>query len=148
MMLPLLVAVTLAHGFTVLVLRRSILTEKIARRGYHLTREYSIDPLEIVFVREVMQPLDAAGMGTPAPRGAFAYPDEPLRAVAYRMAATGATWLPVVDPDTGGGAIGAISLGDLLQGRMQVLDAEQRRERVLTFRTLVPAWVRERSGTF
>jgi CIC family chloride channel protein len=148
MVLPLLAAVTIAYAVTVLGVRRSILTEKIARRGYHLTREYSIDPLEIVFVREVMQPLDAAGMGSPAPRGAFAYPDEPLRAVAYRMAATGATWLPVVDPDSGGAAIGAISLGDLLQGRMQVLDAEQRRERVLTLRTLVPAWVRERSGSF
>jgi CIC family chloride channel protein len=55
MMLPLLVAVTIAHGFTVLVLRRSILTEKIARRGYHLSREYAIDPLEILFVREVMR---------------------------------------------------------------------------------------------
>ncbi len=55
MLLPLLVAVTIAHGFTVLVLRRSILTEKIARRGYHLSREYAIDPLEILFVREVMR---------------------------------------------------------------------------------------------
>ena len=39
-LLPLLVAVTIAHAFTVLVLRRSILTEKVARRGFHLTREY------------------------------------------------------------------------------------------------------------
>src|SRR5262245_33174364 len=54
MLLPLLVAVTIAHGFTVLVLKRSILTEKVARRGYHLTREYAIDPLEILFAREVM----------------------------------------------------------------------------------------------
>jgi len=50
MVLPLLVAVTIAHGFTVLTLRRSILTEKIARRGYHLSREYAVDPLEILFV--------------------------------------------------------------------------------------------------
>ena len=35
MLLPLLLAVTIAHGFTVLTLRRSILTEKISRRGYH-----------------------------------------------------------------------------------------------------------------
>jgi len=62
------------------------------------------------------------------------------------MAASGATWLPVVDPDAGGAAVGAISLGDLLQGRMQVLDAEQRRERVLTFRMPLPAWVWERNG--
>jgi CIC family chloride channel protein len=55
MVLPLLVAVTLAHGLTVLMLKRSILTEKIARRGYHLSREYSVDALEILFVREVMR---------------------------------------------------------------------------------------------
>jgi chloride channel protein, CIC family len=55
MMLPLLIAVTIAHAFTVLTLRRSILTEKVSRRGYHLTREYSIDPLEILFVREVVR---------------------------------------------------------------------------------------------
>lgn len=54
-LLPLLIAVTIAHGVTVLVLKRSILTEKISRRGYHVSREYSIDPLEILFVREVMR---------------------------------------------------------------------------------------------
>jgi chloride channel protein, CIC family len=60
MLLPLLVAVTIAHGFTVLALRRSILTEKVARRGFHLSREYAIDPLEILFVREVMRTSVAA----------------------------------------------------------------------------------------
>jgi CBS domain-containing protein len=55
MMLPLLVAVSLAYGTTVMLMSRSILTEKIARRGYHLSREYAIDPLEILFVREVMR---------------------------------------------------------------------------------------------
>jgi H+/Cl- antiporter ClcA/CBS domain-containing protein len=55
MMVPLLLAVTIAHGFTVLILRRSILTEKVARRGYHLSREYAVDPLEVLFVREVMR---------------------------------------------------------------------------------------------
>ena len=60
MLLPLLVAVTIAHAFTVLALKRSILTEKVARRGYHLTREYAIDPLEILFAREVMQTSIAA----------------------------------------------------------------------------------------
>lgn len=54
-LLPLLVAVTLAHAFTVLTLRRSILTEKVSRRGYHLSREYAVDPLEILFVRDVMR---------------------------------------------------------------------------------------------
>ncbi len=53
--LPLLVASVIAHGFTVLTLKRSILTEKVARRGFHLSREYAVDPLEILFVREVMR---------------------------------------------------------------------------------------------
>ena len=55
MLVPLLLAVTISHGFTVLTLRRSILTEKVARRGYHLSREYAVDPLEILFAREVMR---------------------------------------------------------------------------------------------
>jgi chloride channel protein, CIC family len=54
-LLPLLVAAMLAHGTTVLLLKRSILTEKVARRGFHLSREYATDPLEILFVREVMR---------------------------------------------------------------------------------------------
>ena len=55
MALPLLVAVPMAHAFTVLVLKRSILTEKVSRRGFHLSREYATDPLDILFVREVMR---------------------------------------------------------------------------------------------
>jgi H+/Cl- antiporter ClcA len=54
-LLPLLVAAMLAHATTVLLLKRSILTEKVARRGFHLTREYATDPLEILFVREAMR---------------------------------------------------------------------------------------------
>jgi chloride channel protein, CIC family len=53
--LPLLVGSVIAHAFTVLTLKRSILTEKVARRGYHLSREYAVDPLELLYVREVMQ---------------------------------------------------------------------------------------------
>ena len=53
--LPLLVGSVISHSFTVLTLKRSILTEKVSRRGYHLSREYAVDPLEILFVREVMR---------------------------------------------------------------------------------------------
>jgi CIC family chloride channel protein len=54
-LLPLLIAAMAAHAMTVLTMRRSILTEKLSRRGYHLSREYAIDPLEITLVREVMR---------------------------------------------------------------------------------------------
>ncbi|MDI3258816.1 MAG: chloride channel protein [Sinobacteraceae bacterium] len=53
--LPLTISASSAYALSVLVLRRSVLTEKVARKGFHLTREYSIDPLEVLLVREVMQ---------------------------------------------------------------------------------------------
>ncbi len=55
MLMPLLAASVIAHAFTVLALKRSILTEKVARRGFHLSREYAVDPLEILFVRDAMR---------------------------------------------------------------------------------------------
>lgn len=51
---PLLVAALVADMVTVLAMKRSILTEKVARRGVHVSREYSIDPLERIPVRSVM----------------------------------------------------------------------------------------------
>ncbi|WP_433174284.1 CBS domain-containing protein [Actinoallomurus sp. CA-150999] len=53
--LPLLIAATSAYALSTLLLDRSVLTEKIARRGLHLTREYSIDPLEGFFARDVVR---------------------------------------------------------------------------------------------
>jgi H+/Cl- antiporter ClcA len=53
-LLALLIACTIAHLVSVLTLKRSILTEKVARRGYHVTREYEIDPLHALLVRDVM----------------------------------------------------------------------------------------------
>jgi CIC family chloride channel protein len=53
-LLPLLVVCTIAHLVSVLTLKRSILTEKVARRGYHVNREYEIDPLHALLVRDVM----------------------------------------------------------------------------------------------
>ena len=53
-LLPVLAASGAAYGVTVLLMKRSILTEKIARRGVHITREYSVDPFQLMRVREVM----------------------------------------------------------------------------------------------
>ena len=51
---PLLIATGAAYAVTVLMLKRSILTEKIARKGQHIVREYSVDPFELLRVGEVM----------------------------------------------------------------------------------------------
>jgi chloride channel protein, CIC family len=207
MLLPLLLATVIAHAFTVLTLRRSILTEKVSRRGYHLSREYSVDPLEIIFVREAMRTgVVALPAGAPLAelerslhsdhgRGqrlypvvdehdrvvgvvtrsnlsahvagraravtererdraltvhrqpVVAHPGEPLRAVVYRMAETGLTRFPVVDPAEGGKLLGMISLKDLLKARALNLDAERRRERVLPLHmVLAPRTRRPESG--
>lgn len=87
MLLPLLIATIIAYGTTVLGMQRSILTEKISRRGFHITREYSVDPLEVLAVQEVMrtnivalpedlkvEALREIASGTDQPRGQHLYP--------------------------------------------------------------------------
>jgi CBS domain-containing protein len=54
-LLPLLISALVSYGFVVLTLPRSILTEKLSRRGYHLSREYIVDPMESLAVEEVMR---------------------------------------------------------------------------------------------
>jgi len=103
--LPLLVGSIVAHAFTVLTLNRSILTEKVARRGFHLSREYAVDPLEILFVREVMRTNVIA-----LPAGATAGDVLNTVNVDHRRAQR---LLPVVDE--GGKLIGVLTRGDIEQ---------------------------------
>jgi H+/Cl- antiporter ClcA len=128
-MLPLLVTATAAFAISVLILRRSVLTEKIARRGLHLSREYSVDPLEVLFVHEVM----SAGRELAGGSGSsqVVYADDTLRHVAYVMAETESTKLSVVDREDPGQCLGSISLEQLLQGRLRDLREERHGERVL-----------------
>ena len=135
-LLPLMLAVTIAHCFTVLTMKRSILTEKVSRRGYHLSREYAVDPLEALFVRDVMRSDNVSPAS--ADGSAIAYPLEPLRAVVHRMAETGLTRFSVVDPEDEGKLLGTIALADLLRARTRNLEEEHRRERILSFRQSSP----------
>ncbi len=59
-----LAAAAAAYAVSVLVMRRSILTEKIARRGRHILQEYTIDPLEFLQARQVMTPNPATLPGS------------------------------------------------------------------------------------
>jgi CIC family chloride channel protein len=52
-LLPLLVGAIVADLVTVFSMKRSILTEKVARRGVHVAREYSVDTLELIPVGSV-----------------------------------------------------------------------------------------------
>jgi len=48
------VACVASFAVTVLIMRRSILTERLARRGRHLSYEYTVDPFEVMRVSEIM----------------------------------------------------------------------------------------------
>ena len=124
--LPLLIASTSAYALSALTLKRSVLTEKIARRGVHVNHEYSVDPLEVLFVADVM-----GDSGTAEAEGPFVFADDTLRHVAYVMADSGRTELPVAERALPGVPIGTVRLEQLLEGRLRDLDEERHRTRVL-----------------
>ncbi|MBS1840489.1 MAG: chloride channel protein [Acidobacteria bacterium] len=203
-LLPLLIAGIMSYAFMVLTLKRSILTEKVARRGFHLSSEYAVDPLELIYVREVMRTKIAvlsantkvrdilnslrtghrnkqklivvvdgngklAGIATRAdlferidkehnaaldlplskvvkPAAAVANPDEILRMVVYRMAESGFTRMPVIERETGK-LVGLVALDDLLKARSRHLEEEQRRDRPLKLKFLLPGATTEEAVT-
>ncbi|MCQ9165383.1 chloride channel protein [Arthrobacter sp. STN4] len=130
--LPLLIAATAAHALSSLVLKRSVLTEKIARRGLHLTREYSTDPLETFFARQVMAPLDP-GRPAPAPGDSLVVDDgATTRHVAYLLAEDGRGSALVVRTGADGAVepVGTITASDLLKARLHDLNEEHVRVRI------------------
>jgi hypothetical protein len=130
-LLPLALACTASYLVTSLVMPRSILTEKLSRRGYHLSREYGVDPLEMISVAEVMTELPASDESGGSHEGlpeAIAYTDETCRSVAEEMATTGVKHMPVVDRATGK-VCGSISAHDLLAGRRRAVVRESERNR-------------------
>jgi CIC family chloride channel protein len=92
---------------TVLLLRRSILTEKLARRGQHIAREYSVDLFEIMRVADVMDrhpPTVASSTTVAALSDRIAGGDPALS----RRQATLVT-------DAGGRLAGVITRGDIMR---------------------------------
>jgi len=128
-LLPLVLACTASYLVTSLAMPRSILTEKLSRRGYHLSREYGVDPLETVIVAEVMTGIPREEQSLhkiiALPR-VFAYSDETCRTVAESMATSGMTTMPVVDRATGR-ICGTLDAADLLAGRRRAVQRESER---------------------
>jgi CBS domain-containing protein len=114
-LLPLATACAVAHATTVLLLRRSILTEKVARRGHHVMREYVVDPFETVRVAEVMaQPVDTLPGAMPVQKAfEFFTGVEPPPHRSY----------PVVDPT--GRFLGMVSRADVLRWLREGWNADQ-----------------------
>jgi H+/Cl- antiporter ClcA len=106
--LPVLAATCAAYGVTVLMLKRSILTEKISRRGLHLTREYAVDPFQVMRVAEVMaHPADTLPAAMPVDEAVTFFSDAPGRHKSY----------PLVDDS--GRLAGMVSRADVLRWRRE-----------------------------
>jgi CBS domain-containing protein len=133
-LLPLTMACVSSYLVTALLMRRSILTEKLGRRGYHLTREYGVDPLELVTLRDLMSPVTGSGTEDTLPEF-YAYADETARAGAELMAIETLAILPIVDRESER-VCGSISLHDLLRGRTRSIERESERLRMFGY---VPA---------
>jgi len=103
----LLIACVAADAVTVLLMKRSILTEKVARHGHHVAREYTVSPLQTLKVGDVM---DREPPTLPA--------DTPAAVVSQRLAARDPVLVrhhawPLVDPS--GALVGILTRGDLLR---------------------------------
>jgi len=108
---PLLAATMAAYAVTVLLLKRSILTEKIARRGQHVTREYGIDPYDLARVEAVMtRSVETLNAGSPL--------TEALAAIETGIHHA----YPVIDD--GGRPVGLVSRGDALGWALEERDGD------------------------
>lgn len=124
--LPLLfVASVAAFGVTILLLRRSILTEKLARRGQHVAREYSVDLLELMRVG------DAMDKEVPSVPAAMTVAELSRRIAEGDPGVSRRQGLLIIDKE--GGVAGIITRGDVLRSLQQapggtatVLDAGRR----------------------
>jgi len=131
--LPALVPLTLAcvasYLVTSLLMPRSILTEKLSRRGFHLSREYGVDPLETVLVRDLLAPDSQQIPGADFPPR-YVYADSTARNAVEIMASEDLAQLPVVDRETRL-VCGTLTLPDLLRGRSRSIERENERLRLI-----------------
>ncbi len=89
-----------------LLLKRSILTEKIARRGQHVTREYSTDPFELLRVGEMMvKDVDVLPAAMSVADALAFFGEEVYRHKSY----------PVVDEE--GRVVGMVGRADVMRWR-------------------------------
>jgi chloride channel protein, CIC family len=130
----LLVACVAAHTVTVLLMKRSILTEKVARRGYHVMREYSVSPFARFRVEDVMVPDvtpasgDAIVMEIAFDPAVVTYPDEVLERALHTLARSRLSCLPVVLRDEPTRRVGVLGWDSIASAYQTGLDDEYLRE--------------------
>ncbi|WP_079638603.1 chloride channel protein [Sphingopyxis flava] len=102
-----------AYAVSVLIMRRSILTEKIARRGRHIRQEYVVDPMDLMQARDLMTADPATLPGTMTAGDALRFFAEEADHRSY----------PVVD--AAGRLLGLASRTDALGWRVADMPADR-----------------------
>ncbi|HET9811317.1 MAG TPA: chloride channel protein [Sphingomicrobium sp.] len=120
--LPLTIAASAAaYAVSVLLMRRSILTEKIARRGRHVLQEFSIDPLEFMQAQQVMTRSPKTLAGDRSVANVVKFFEDEANHRSY----------PVVDED--GRMVGLVSRSDALRWQHDTeLDGDMTLEEALS----------------
>ncbi|MGC8484159.1 MAG: chloride channel protein [Candidatus Baltobacteraceae bacterium] len=112
-----------ATAFTVVFVPRSILTEKLARRGTHVAREYAVDSLESLSVEAIVRPIEREGE---PPRASISI-DSRIRTAADLLASSGERTLAVIDRE--GRWVGTVGSEEIVRAFSLSLQAD-RPERV------------------
>jgi chloride channel protein, CIC family len=100
-LLPLITACAAAHAVTVLLMKRSILTEKVARRGHHLVREYRVDLFVLTRAEEVMvKEVETLPQSTTLAEMAALFADPNTRHPSFPVIDAEGRVVGVVDPPT------------------------------------------------
>jgi H+/Cl- antiporter ClcA len=117
----LLVACIVAYGTSVFLMKRSILTEKVARRGFSVFREYSVNRLELTPVRDVMSTEIVSVSG-----------ESSLREIAERYFGADQKFRAYPVLDAQGGLLGLVSRQDLLKFRERHPDGDAKLADLMT----------------
>lgn len=97
-----------AYAVSVLIMKRSILTEKISRRGRHLLQEYVVDPFDFLQASHLMTPSPQTLSGT----------DSVAQTIAFFSDGATHRSYPIVDQD--GCLLGLVSRTDVLRWQMDI----------------------------
>jgi CIC family chloride channel protein len=126
-LLPLIAASAAAHAVTVLLMKRSILTEKVARRGHHLVREYRVDLFVLTRVEEVMaKDVETLPQEKTLAETAALFDDPNTRHPSFPVVDAERRVVGVVDPPTllrwrRNGRDSGATLGELLVNQQKVV---------------------------
>jgi len=127
-------AATGAYAISVLIMRRSILTEKIARRGRHILQEYTVDPHDFLQAEQVMTTNPEVLAGTMPIKDAVAY---------FADRATHRSY-PVVDD--AGRLVAMVSRSDALRWQVAGTSPETSLAEVLSDASLTVAYAQSPIG--